>query len=1226
PTAQPSAYPTYYPSGVPSGYPSAGPSGYPTYMPSGYPTYYPSGVPSGYPTAGPSGYPTYIPTGYPTAGPTGWPSAYPTGEPTFLPTGFPTFFPTGFPTFFPSGVPSGYPSAGPSGYPTYMPSGYPTAQPSAYPTYYPSGVPSGYPSAGPSGYPTYMPSGYPTAQPSAYPTYYPSGVPSGYPTAGPSGYPTYMPSGYPTAQPSAYPTYYPSAYPTYYPSGVPSGYPTAGPSGYPTYMPSGYPTAQPSAYPTYYPSGVPSGYPTAGPSGYPTYMPSGYPTAQPSAYPTYYPSGVPSGYPSAGPSGYPTYMPSGYPTAQPSAYPTYYPSGVPSGYPTAGPSGYPTYIPTGYPTAGPTGWPSAYPTGEPTFLPTGFPTFFPTFMPTFMPTFFPTGVPSGYPTAGPTGWPSDYPTGYPTGHPTFVGETHAPTVGIIPNWGNAWGVTDTYLSPSDITQTTDYILGLANIYAHDKSALMLFDKLNGELSPYYLSWETTAAAAEGNNLYLAGTTENREPVLAKIDLEHKVLTWGKRLPSSSYTIVDVNIQANGQLVTTIENRHNHQSTGSILIEEHDATSGLTLSNQAYVSSLFTRPIFARPIKGMAFIDDNTYIAGQYTFQSQYLTCMINTVTADFYILSAGYPIANNLDRPLAITSGSNSLYLLTSSIRNANFYYNLVRLNQIESTLSMAESWPIRTDAFLQDIALMQVDNLDYLMTCGQASSLLFMVKLDEQGNKVKELNIFYGQKELTCASLTYTRGGVIATVQHYEGDDPVISTLFVDQNTFQPAQLPVGFEWAFSDEITFGASDLRLDRTSTQHITQTPLTYELFSGNMTPATDFIQFGLPVPSAPPSWRPSFRPSPPPSPVPSASPSSNKPSFRPSSYRPTFFGETNAPTKTDNPTGYPTGRPTYLRGAPSGQPTGQPVSPTRQPSIAERSAAPTRHLSPSPTTASPSVKSSPMPTLAKLENDDQSYSINWNAFYISITGIIVVGYATLSYFNCRKNKVSPAPAPTPEDIALMNFTDMVMDEIFNQEIADAVRIEEQLEQENTDVRQAVRSLVDTVVIMNTPAYRSSDNEEQEHIIENIQEVEVESESDSSNFSELYRDFHDLSIRSRFQACLSSSSDSEEDESEDDYESDDSRLSRLEGEYRVATPDNSASQIRPVTHAGRRIAPGDSPDIENQSLSLGERQQLLYFGVFFNARVQPDESNQQEGSASIVSSSGQEVRFGQSFSIR
>jgi hypothetical protein len=699
------------------------------------------------------------------------------------------------------------------------------------------------------------------------------------------------------------------------------------------------------------------------------------------------------------------------------------------------------------------------------------------------------------------------------------------------------------LSPIDVTQTPDYIFGLVNLlYTQDNSALMLFDKLDGVLSPYYLSWETTAAVAEGNNLYIAGKTENREPTLVKIDLEDKVLTWGKRLPSSLYTIVDVNIQANGQLVTTIENRHNYQSTGSILIEEHDATSGLTLSNQAYVSSLFTRPIFARPIKGMAFINDNTYVAGQYTFQSQYLTCIINTVTADFYILSAGYPIANNLDRPLAITSGSNSLYLLTSSIRSANFYYNLVKLNQVESTLSMAENWPIRTDAILNDIALMHVDNLEYLATCGQANARLFMLKLDAQGNKIAELNIFYGQKELTCASLTYTRHGVIATIRYYEGAHRVISTLFVDQNTFQPAQLPVGFEWAFNDEVTFGASDLRLDRTSTQHITQTPLSYELFSGNITSATDFIQFGLPVPSTPPTWKPSFRPSPPPSHVPSPNPSSSRPSFRPSTYRPTLLGDTNAPTQTDNPTGFPTGRPTYLRGAPSGQPTGQPApAPTWKPSLAEKSLTPTRRLSPAPTTVSPSVKSSPMPTLAKLEDDDQSYSINWNALYISITGIIVVGYATLSYLNCRKNKVSPAPAPTPEDIALMNFTDMVVYEIFNQEIADAVTnmpLEKDddnavIMEEQSEYRSA--SPVEEILNPNQDASDSDDSfnrffKREVHAFNQEMETSLNDEEDSDSLSNGFFSRYTASFNQRQAERFNQNESSSESKSDSDSDSD------------------------------------------------------------------------------------------------
>ena len=1031
-----------------------------------------------------------------------------TNSPSSQPSGEPIGEPSGNPSGQPSSVPSTYPTGEPSGQPSVEPSSWPTSWPSAWPTSWPSAMPSGYPSAepssDPSAYPTFDPTAYPTFNPSGEPSGDPSGQPSSWPSAWPTSWPSTMPSGYPSAEPSSDPSGEPSGEP----SGQPSSWPSAWPSSWPSGMPSGYPTCDPSSDPTGQPSADPSAYPTGEPSGQPSTEPSSWPTSWPNAWPTSWPSGMPSGYPTSDPSGQPSSVPSTYPTGEPSGQPSTEPSSWPTSWPSAWPTSWPSTMPSGYPSAEPSSDPSAYPTFDPTA--------YPTFNPSGEPSGDPSGQPSSWPSAWPTSWPSAMPSGYPsaepsadpTSRPTVVGETHAPTVGIIPNWGNVWGVMGHGLSPIDVTQTADYVLGLVNLYSQDNSALMLFDKLDGVLSPYYLSWETTAAVAEGNNLYIAGKTENREPTLVKIDLEHHALSWGKRLSSSLYKIVDINIQDNGRLVTTIENRYNYQSTGSILIEEHDANSGLSLSNQAYVSDLF-----ARPIKGMAFVGDHTYITGQYAVQSQYLTCILNTVTADFYRLSAGYPIANYLDRPLAITSGSNSLYLLTSSIRSVNFYYNLVRLNQVESTLSMAENWPMRTDVILNDIALMHVDNLEYLATCGQANARFFMLKLDAQGNKIAELNIFYGQKELTCASLTYTRHGVIATIRHYEGAHQVISTLFVDQSTFMPAQLPVGFEWAFNDAVTLSRSDLNLGIASTQKITQTPLAYELFSGNITSATDFIQFGLPVPSTPPTWKPSFRPSTPPSPAPSPNPSSSRPSFKPSSYRPTLLGDTNAPTQTDNPTGCPTSRPTYLRGAPSGQPTGQPApAPTWKPSIAEKSLTPTRRLSPAPNTVSPSIKLSPMPTLAKPKEDiDQSYAINWNAVYMSIAGIVVVGCAAykLGCFNRHRNKVSPSP--TPQDLTLIDLTDMVMYEILNQELADAVSnlpleddaiiLEEKSDQtEMVEIRRAARELIDSAIILHTFACSSSDKEEQEHVLESIEEgnlVSIFEELDPNNQQSEYR---------------------------------------------------------------------------------------------------------------------------------
>ncbi|MDF1678434.1 MAG: PT domain-containing protein [Legionellaceae bacterium] len=586
---------------------------------------------------------------------------------------------------------------------------------------------------------------------------------------------------------------------------------------------------------------------------------------------------------------------------------------------------------------------------------------------------------------------------------------------------------------------------------------MSFDKRSGKLIPYYVPFTINAAVSEGNSLYIAGKSH-----LATFDFEHKTLSWGRQFTSPLYTIIDLNLY-NGHLRAIIRN-HNIQHVSSVLIEEYDMLSGHTLSNASYNAAGFS----ALPLKGTATLNGNTYIITQ----AEYLNLLMNIATEEAYILSAISPMPNDVDRPLAISVGYNSLYLLTSSIRNANFYYNLVKFNTIDNRLSVDDEWPIRTDEMLSDIASVHIDEHDYLVTCGQSAGEAFFIKLDEQGHPISTLGITYSERGLTCTSLVKTSGGIIATVQYYEDSYPVIFTLFIDQYTFEPTTaLPIDVTWHQNTHVLFDESDLTLQSLSLKQTSQPTPSYISFSANMTLATDFIQFGLPKPSAPPSFRPSTKPS-------SPSPSSSKPSFRPSTATPTLFGFTYKPTQTDNPSRQPTGRPTYLRSNPTGEPTQNPITnrPTGKPisntpTVSETSIYPTQ----SPTAVK---KPSPMPTLAKDDgapkNTAHRFFSRWNPLYYSL--VLATAAASCVYAcccsSCRKYRVTPRPRP-PAFSEITAIEAKVIREVSQQMLSHTMKTATQVALENILLNVLIDHLMEKEITLSlqaeleNPLYESED---------------------------------------------------------------------------------------------------------------------------------------------------------------
>jgi len=538
----------------------------------------------------------------------------------------------------------------------------------------------------------------------------------------------------------------------------------------------------------------------------------------------------------------------------------------------------------------------------------------------------------------------------------------------------------------------------------DESDLMLFDKLIGELNPLHLPWSTTAAVALGNHVCIAGTID-RQPILVNINLIDKQLSWGKILHLPRYSIIDLGIGHNGNLITAMVNR-NPVRDGSVVIEERDINSGEGVSAHAYFSG---SDAFAEVLKDISFLDQTPYVTGKYSKGSQIATFILKAAQAltqptDYYLLSPAHPTSDDLDQPLGMVARGNRLCVLIKSRRGANYYSQIVKLQNSENRLTMSTSESVKSSSTLSAVAFIDPEYSTDIAVCGQSSApgtsylQLIINRLNAQGKRTTGLRISDHQYDVSCTSITQTAGGVIVTAEYHRS----IFTVFIDKATFTPAPLPAGFEATLDDVTTFGLSDLKLSSFAIQGTEQAALSYDDFSVTLKNSSHLVESNQRVPSE----QPSHSPSPPPS---------IKPSPQPTSPFPTPVNFTVAPTQ---PTGNPTGSPTpRFRGTPTNTPTEEL---TQQPSQQEKvpSADPTRRPSRSPVTRHPTTErptSTPTETPTLEDGGGRGYqgAKELAIAVIAVFGVIAaaffsVGYFALDltflnrFFSSRHNRVAPIP--------------------------------------------------------------------------------------------------------------------------------------------------------------------------------------------------------------------------------